>query len=78
MGKEETAQKILCAILQLQKLYDPESGWMRGKTRIVSSVAFNPLKWGDAFTEGNSLHYTWSVFPGCTGIVDLMGGKKPL
>ena len=23
---------------------------------------FSPLKWGDAFTEGNSWHYSWSVF----------------
>ena len=37
---------------------------------------FNPLKWGDAFTEGNSLHYTWSVFQDVQGLIDLMGGKE--
>lgn len=37
---------------------------------------FNPLKWGDAFTEGNSLHYTWSVFQDIEGLVSLMGGKE--
>ena len=36
---------------------------------------FNPLKWGDAFTEGNSWHYTWSVFHDPQGLIDLMGGK---
>jgi len=39
---------------------------------------FNPLlirlKWGDAFTEGNSLHYSWSVFHDIQGLIDLMGG----
>jgi predicted alpha-1,2-mannosidase len=37
---------------------------------------FSPYKWGDAFTEGNSWHYTWSVFQDVAGLVDLMGGKE--
>jgi predicted alpha-1,2-mannosidase len=37
---------------------------------------FSPLKWGDAFTEGNSWHYTWSVFHDPQGLIDLMGGRK--
>ena len=36
---------------------------------------FEPLKWGDAFTEGNSWHYTWSVFHDVEGLAQLMGGK---
>jgi predicted alpha-1,2-mannosidase len=34
------------------------------------------LKWGDAFTEGNSWHYTWSVFHDPQGLINLMGGKE--
>lgn len=30
---------------------------------------------GDAFTEGNSWHYSWSVFHDPQGLIDLMGGK---
>ena len=37
---------------------------------------FSPLKWGDAFTEGNSWHYSWSVFHDPQGLIDLMGGKE--
>lgn len=37
---------------------------------------FNPFKWGDAFTEGNSWHYTWSVFHDVQGLINLMGGKE--
>jgi len=37
---------------------------------------FNPFKWGDAFTEGNSWHYSWSVFHDIQGLIDLMGGKE--
>jgi predicted alpha-1,2-mannosidase len=60
-----------------RKLFDPESGLMRGKNRDGSFQApFNPFKWGDAFTEGNSWHYTWSVFHDVAGLVELMGGRK--
>ena len=33
------------------------------------------MKWGDAFTEGNSWHYTWSVFHDPQGLIKLMGGQ---
>ena len=35
---------------------------------------FNPVKWGGDFTEGNSLHYTWSVFHNPADLIKLMGG----
>jgi len=62
--------------LNYKNLYDPSHKLMRGKNedgRFQSP--FNPLKWGDAFTEGNSWHYTWSVFHDPQGLIDLMGGK---
>ncbi|MDR7131086.1 putative alpha-1,2-mannosidase [Algoriphagus sp. 4150] len=63
--------------MNYKKLFDKESGWMRGKNEDGSFQSpFNPLKWGDAFTEGNSMHYTWSVFQDIQGLVDLMGGEK--
>ena len=59
-----------------KNLYDPEHRLMRGKNKDGSfQTPFNPLKWGDAFTEGNSWHYTWSVFHDPQGLIDLMGGK---
>lgn len=36
---------------------------------------FSPYKWGDAFTEGNAWHYTWSVFHNISDLSDLMGGE---
>ncbi|GGF41087.1 GH92 family glycosyl hydrolase [Echinicola rosea] len=60
-----------------KKLYDPETKLMRGKNKDGEFMApFNPFKWGDAFTEGNSWHYTWSVFHDVQGLIDLMGGQK--
>lgn len=63
--------------MNYRNLFDPESGLMRGKNQDGKFQApFSPLKWGDAFTEGNSWHYTWSVFHDPQGLIDLMGGKK--
>ncbi len=60
-----------------RNLFDPETKLMRGKNKDGKFQSpFNPFKWGDAFTEGNSWHYTWSVFHDVQGLADLMGGKK--
>ena len=59
-----------------KNLFDKEHNLMRGKNADGSFQSpFNPLKWGDAFTEGNSWHYTWSVFHDPQGLIDLMGGN---
>lgn len=63
--------------MNYKKLFDPESRLMRGKNEDGTFQSpFSPLKWGDAFTEGNSWHYSWSVFHDPQGLIDLMGGKK--
>lgn len=60
-----------------RNLFDKQTGLMRGKNKDGSFQSpFNPYKWGDAFTEGNSWHYTWSVFHDVQGLVDLMGGNQ--
>ena len=62
--------------MNYKNLYDMESKLMRGKNADGTFQSpFSPLKWGDAFTEGNSWHYTWSVFHDPQGLIDLMGGK---
>lgn len=63
--------------MNYKNLFDPSSKLMRGRNADGSFQSpFSPLKWGDAFTEGNSWHYTWSVFHDPQGLIDLMGGKK--
>jgi len=63
--------------MNYKKLFDPSTGLMRGKNQDGSwETPFNPFKWGDAFTEGNSWHYSWGVFHDIQGLVNLMGGKK--
>lgn len=60
-----------------RNLFDPETKLMRGKNQDGSfQKPFNPFKWGDAFTEGNSWHYSWSVFHDINGLIGLMGGRE--
>lgn len=63
--------------LNYKNLFDPQNNLMRGKNKNGQfQVPFSPFKWGDAFTEGNSWHYSWSVFHDMQGLIDLMGGKE--
>ncbi|MEJ2879904.1 GH92 family glycosyl hydrolase [Pedobacter sp. GR22-6] len=63
--------------MNYKNLFDPASGLMRGKNQDGKFQSpFNPFKWGDAFTEGNSWHYSWSVFQDIDGLAKLMGGKE--
>lgn len=62
--------------MNYQKVFDKETNLMRGRLKNGKFQSpFNPLKWGDAFTEGNAWHYTWSVFHDPQGLIQLMGGK---
>ena len=63
--------------LNYRNVFDKSSNLMRGRNKDGKfQTPFSPLKWGDAFTEGNSWHYTWSVFHDPQGLIDLMGGKQ--
>lgn len=77
MGKKDLAEQFFKKSFNYKNLFDPQTKWMRGKNEDGKFQSpFNPLKWGDAFTEGNSLHYTWSVFHDIEGLIQLMGGKE--
>ena len=78
LGKSEKELKPFREhALNYQKVFDPETKLMRGRNKDGKfQTPYNPLKWGDAFTEGNGWHYTWSVFHDPEGLIRLMGGKN--
>lgn len=77
LGKSDIAEKFYKQSERYKNVFDPTTNLMRGKNKDGTFQSpFNPLKWGDAFTEGNSLHYTWSVFQDIEGLANLMGGKE--
>ena len=78
LGKPESELKQYKEhALNYKNVFDKETNLMRGrKADGKFATPFNPLTWGDAFTEGNSWHYSWSVFHDPKGLINLMGGKK--
>lgn len=78
LGKPESEIKVYAErAMNYRNVFDAETKLMRGRLKDGSFQSpFSPLKWGDAFTEGNSWHYTWSVFHDPQGLIDLMGGKQ--
>ena len=62
--------------LNYRNLYNAKYSLMCGRNADGTfNEPFSELKWGGDFTEGNSLHYTWSVFHDPAGLIELMGGE---
>ena len=60
-----------------KNVFDSTHNLMRGRNADGSfQEPFSPYKWGGAFTEGNSWHYTWSVFHDVDGLKEMMGGEE--
>lgn len=78
LGKsEEELQTYKKAALNYRNLFNEQYSLMAGRNSDGSfPKEFSALKWGGDFTEGNSLHYTWSVFHDIAGLIDLMGGEQ--
>ena len=77
LGRAEDAAMLEKASHNWRNVFDPETKLMRGRNADGTFQSpFSPYKWGDAFTEGNAWHYTWSVFHDVEGLADAMGGKQ--
>ncbi len=62
--------------MNYKNVFDAHYKLMRGRKADGSFPAkFEGTDWSRDFTEGNSWHYSWSVFHDPQGLIDLMGGK---
>lgn len=63
--------------MNYKNLFNPKRKLMAGRaTDGTFADSFQPTDWSRDFTEGNSWHYSWSVFHDPQGLIDLMGGQK--
>ncbi|CAA9197989.1 hypothetical protein FLA105534_01908 [Flavobacterium bizetiae] len=63
--------------LNYKNLFDPKYNLMHPKNSDGKFMEpFDPFQWFNGFTEGNSWHYSWSVFHDIQGLIDLMGGNQ--
>jgi len=78
LGKPEQEIKVYAErSMNYKNLFNKKYNLMCGKKENGEwNEPFSPFKWGGDFTEGNALHYTWSVFHDPQGLIDLMGGKE--
>lgn len=60
-----------------KNIFDTTVGFVRGRTKTGEWVPkdFDPVEWGDPFTEGNPWQWNWSVFHDINGLMGIMGGR---
>ena len=75
IGRHAEADAFAKTAMNYTNVFDAELGFVRGRKEDGSWCEnFDPTEWGGPFTEGNSWHWTWSVFPDVPGLIKLMGG----
>jgi len=65
--------------LNYRNVFDKSVNFMRGRNEDGTFQSpFRADKWGDAFTEGSSWHWTWCVFHDPQGLANLMGSREKM
>ena len=76
---QEEIDRFAKRALNYQNVFDKSVNFMRGRNEDGSFQSpFRPDKWGDAFTEGSSWHWTWCVFHDPQGLANLFGGRQQM
>jgi predicted alpha-1,2-mannosidase len=76
---KEEIEKFAKRSQNYRNLFDSTRNLMRGRNQDGSfQSGFNEFRWGGEFVEGNSWHYSWSVFQDFKGLAKLMGGYKKM
>lgn len=60
--------------LHYRNVFDPETGFMRGRNNGMFQFPFNPAEVNFCFTEANSWQYSMFVPQDITGMIQLYGG----
>lgn len=78
LGKDSQVRDVFAQrALNYRNLFNKDYNLMSGRDSDGRfREGFNPFAWGGDFTEGNSWHYSWSVFHDPAGLAALMGGHR--
>jgi len=77
IGRDTEADAFARSAMNYTNVFDVDLGFVRARKSDGAWLEnFDPTEWGGAFTEGNSWHWTWSVFHDIPGLVNLMGGDE--
>ncbi|TWT97838.1 Glycosyl hydrolase family 92 [Botrimarina colliarenosi] len=76
-SQEKEKRFYLQTVFNYRNVYDPETGFMRGRQRSGDwTPGFDPIEWGGPYTEGCAWHWAWSVMHDIAGLIDLFGGDE--
>lgn len=77
VGRNVEADDFAKDAMNYKNVFDAKLGFVRGrKSDGTWCENFDPIEWGGPFTEGNSWHWTWSVFQDVPGLINLFGGDE--
>jgi predicted alpha-1,2-mannosidase len=74
LGKDEEYQYFMQRAQSFKNLYDPQTGFLRGKRNGMFTEPFDPSEVNFMLTEANTWQYTYYVPQDITGLKELMGG----
>ena len=77
LDRDRDAGRFFDRSLNYKKLFHKPSGFMRGRLADGRWLEpFDPVTWGQPYTEGSAWHYTWSAMHDTQGLIDLFGGRE--
>lgn len=76
MGNEEMYTAFIKRAQSYKNVFDPKSGFMRGRMRNTWFAPFDPYEVNFNYTEANAWQYSFYVPQDITGFTKLLGGKK--
>lgn len=76
LGDEAGYERYLERAQFYKNLFDPETGFIRGKKNSSFASPFDPTEVNFMLTEANTWQYTFYVPQDISGLVELMGGDQ--
>jgi predicted alpha-1,2-mannosidase len=76
LGHKKDAEALYRRSQSYRNLWDPETGFMRGRNRDGSWIPFDQFEWGGPYVEGGPWQSTWAVPHDPLGLIALAGGRK--
>ncbi|MCK5338133.1 MAG: GH92 family glycosyl hydrolase, partial [Bacteroidales bacterium] len=76
LGFEEDYVNYIQRAQYYKNLFDPETGFMRGRMNGMWVTPFDPTEVNFMLTEANTWQYTFFVPQDVSGMMDLLGGRE--
>lgn len=78
MHDDNTYQDFIVRAQNYKNLFDPETGFMRGRFKNTWFSPFDPYEVNFNYTEANAWQYSFYVPQDISGFANLLGGKNQL